>query len=120
MPPTPIDLLSETGEQEAIGGANTKSLADLAGTPASELFVLQTHQQCWVKRWVRKFRLMLAFSLGFILAVEVGGLLVVRAKLREEVRAAVTDVLKERKVIVADDQPTTTEAVAFTTQGRPR
>lgn len=120
MTPNPLNLLSDTGEHEAFDRETTKTLAELAESPASELFVLQTHRNCWVKRWVRKFRITMAFALGALFAVQVGGYFALRASLRDAVRSAVTEVLKEKMVIGAVAQPAPNDAVALTAQGGPR
>jgi hypothetical protein len=111
MTPSIDDLLRETGETDTIdNAAQTPSPADLeklANEPATMLWTLRLVQRssaaCWVKTWVRSFRIRLAYVIGAAIAAQalvgIGGYFVVRAALRESVRGAVIEVLKEHKLI---------------------
>lgn len=112
MTPSQFDLLSDTGDHDAADDSRpttTKSLAEMAETPASELFVWEAHRNCWAKRWIKRFRLWLAFSLGAAIVLQVGGVWIVRSAVKdldsrtaETVRKTVEQVLREHKIISDD------------------
>jgi hypothetical protein len=128
MTPALIDLLKDTGENDAVDDDDqTPSPADLeklATEPATMLWTLRLVQRssahCWVKRWVRHFRIALAFAFGGLVVVQVGGYFALKASFREAVRSAVIEVLKEHKVIAATTSPAVrAEVVAALRGGTP-
>lgn len=128
MTPLSLDnLLTESGENDAIDdSAQTPSPADLeklANEPATMLWTLREIQRssaaCWAKRWVRGFRVRLAYVVGAAIAAQIligmGGYFVVRAALREAVRGAVIEVLREKKIISEAEIPISPTAVSVAT-----
>lgn len=111
------ELLKETGESDVIDdNAQTPSpeaLERLANEPATMLWTLRLVQRvtsnCWVKKWVRGFRMRMAYAVGAAIAAQVliglGGYFVVRVALREAVRGAVIEVLREKKIIADNGDP---------------
>jgi len=105
------ELLKDTGEHDAVDDKTPSpdDLAKLAKAPATMLWTLRLMDRhnngCSAKRWVRNFRLTLVFALGALFAMQIGGHYLGRAAIRESVRAAVIDVLREHKILSAlDDQ----------------
>jgi hypothetical protein len=96
MTPSPIHLLTETVEHDSLENLTSDQLAKMAETPASELFVWKHGRECWVRSWIRRFRITLAFALGAMAAIQAGGYFLIKSALRDSVRAAVLEVLKER------------------------
>jgi hypothetical protein len=112
----PFNLLTDTNEHPAINDISSDTLAKMAETPASELFVQRMHDSCWVKRWVRQFRLSLAMLMGFLVALQLGSFFFLRIAIRESVRAGVIEILLEKKLI--SSEPTMNPHLAITlTQG---
>jgi hypothetical protein len=111
MTPSPIDLLRETGESDALdNGPTSEQLEAEANNPASEAFVKRKVRAHADTCWVKKLRLWLAFGMGAVFAAQVGGYFMIRASLREAVRGAVLEVLREHKVIAT--APVNPDAVA--------
>ena len=105
MTPSPINLLSDTGEHDSLENLSSEKLAAMAETPASELYVWKHGRECWVRSWIRRFRITLAFYLGATAALQVGGYFLIKAALRDSVRSAVMDVLRERHLADASPVP---------------
>lgn len=122
MTPSPINLLSDSDEQDDDPTiVTTKSLSELAASPASELFVHEQDSRharaCWAKRWIRRFRLSLAFAFGAFVVVQLGGVWWIHSLLRDlDVRTAKTveNVLREHKLVSGS-----AEAQQFIAQGAP-
>ena len=122
MTPTIDELLKDTGETDAVDdAAKTPTPADLerlANEPTTMLWTLRLVQRssahCWVKTWVRRFRITIAFALGALAALQIGGLFAMRAMLRETIRTSVEEVLKERRIIsgLKNQNPATGPVVA--------
>lgn len=124
MTPTPFNLLSDTDENDAIEDdktpVNTKTLAEMAEAPASELFVVRAIRAAWVTRWVKRFRLRfaltMAFCLGAFFIVQAGAVWAVHSMLRDldaRTTKTVIQVLKDQKIISGIlPAPTTGVAVA--------
>lgn len=108
--------LTETDEHEAQRDSTpqvtTKTLAEMAETPASELFVVEkvaAHSRgCWVRQWVKSFRLVLVFCAGIYVAVQAASLIVLRSALQNldaRTAATVEAVLRKHKLIVEAPKP---------------
>lgn len=83
------DILSETGEREtAKDNPTSKSLEELAKSPASELFVLETHRDCWPKQWIRRFRTTLAIFFGSLVVLQGSAFVVFKYYQKDTVREA--------------------------------
>jgi hypothetical protein len=96
-----FNLLSDTSEHPSIDSLSSDTLAKMSETPASELFVRQMHDQCWVKRWVRRFRIDVAFAMGLFLAAQTLGYVLLRlaiTDLRATIRTDVIKVLEEKNI----------------------
>jgi hypothetical protein len=109
MTPSPMSLLSDTGEQETVEEISSDTLKKLAETPASELSVRLFHRNCWAKRWIRRFRMWMMFVFGAAMVVQVGGAIAVNLALRnldartaETVRATVEKVLRDHKIVAQE------------------
>jgi hypothetical protein len=97
----PFNALSDTGEHPSIDSLSSDTLIKMSETPASELFVRQMHDNCWVKRWVRRFRLDFAFAMGFFFALQLSGYFLLRftiSDIRNVVRTDVLKILEEKHV----------------------
>jgi hypothetical protein len=107
MTPSPIGILTETGDQEIVdGGMTTEQLEAEANNPASIAFVKR------LLRWhattcpMKKLRIWLVFGLGFMVAGQAAAVWIVqaslaaaRAEVKEIVRTTVDQVLRERKIV---------------------
>lgn len=129
MTPKSFDLLSDTDEHAAVDEertppVTTKTLAEMAESPASELFVRQElagHvRACWAKRWIRRFRIVLAFGFGAFCAIQIGGFWIIRSMLRDlDLRTAdtVERVLRSHKLISLGEHPQSRGLIGQSTGG---
>lgn len=79
-----------------------------AKTPATVAWVRAEMAGCWVKTWLRRFGYAVALAIGFGAAINLGGVVWLRETLaahqvlvREQVRQAVLEVLKEHHLLGA-------------------
>lgn len=125
MTPTLSNLLSDTGETDAVpeDTPSPAELEKLAAEPATMLWTLRVVQRysahCWAKRWIRNFRYWLLFGLGLVAALQIAGFWVFRTTAQNfelrtaaTVRATVEQVLREHKISSGLPAPTTGVAVA--------
>jgi hypothetical protein len=124
MTPSPTNILTDTGDQEAVddAGPSTAQLEQEAKTPASEAYVkrhLRHHVNTCV---VKRLRWWLVFTLGFMAAGQLAAVWIVRASLiaaraeaREMIRETVDQLLREHKIL--GEAPAPVGSVLVATKG---